>query len=77
LQNKKTIEELRKEIDAVDNQVLALLNERAALVIEVGRLKSAKKGEFHVPSREREIYERLASNNPGPFPNEAIKSVFR
>lgn len=77
MQNKKTIKELRQEIDAVDNQVLELLNRRAALVIEVGRLKSVKKDEFHVPNREREIYERLTAHNRGPFPNEAIKSVFR
>jgi chorismate mutase/prephenate dehydratase len=77
LQNKKTIKKLRQEIDAVDNQVLDLLNCRAALVIEVGRLKSVKNDEFHVPSREREIYERLTAQNRGPFPNEAIKSVFR
>jgi chorismate mutase/prephenate dehydratase len=77
LQNKKTIKELRQEIDAVDDRILELLNSRAALVIDVGRLKSVKKDEFHVPSREREIYERLAGHNNGPFPNEAIKSVFR
>ena len=77
MQNKKTIKELRQEIDAVDDRILELLNSRAALVIDVGRLKSVKKDEFHVPSREREIYERLASHNTGPFPNEAIKSVFR
>jgi chorismate mutase/prephenate dehydratase len=61
----------------VDDRILELLNSRAALVIDVGRLKSVKKDEFHVPSREREIYERLAAHNSGPFPNEAIKSVFR
>ncbi len=77
MQNKKTIKELRQEIDAVDDRILELLNSRAALVIDVGRLKSVKKDEFHVPSREREIYERLAGHNNGPFPNEAIKSVFR
>jgi chorismate mutase/prephenate dehydratase len=77
LQNKKTIKELRQEIDAVDDRILELLNSRAGLVIEVGRLKSHNKDEFHVPSREREIYERLASHNGGPFPNEAIRSVFR
>lgn len=77
MQNKKTVKELRQEIDAVDDRILELLNSRASLVIYVGRLKSAKKDEFHVPSREREIYERLAARNCGPFPNEAIKSVFR
>ncbi len=57
--------------------MLSLLNERAGLVIEVGRLKAGKKADFHVPSRERAIYERLTAANPGPFPNEALRSVFR
>jgi chorismate mutase/prephenate dehydratase len=77
LQNKKSINKLRQEIDAVDDRLLELLNQRASLVIEVGRLKSAKKDDFHVPSREREIYDRLTAGNAGPFPNEGLKSVFR
>ncbi len=56
---------------------MEFLNQRASLVVEVGRLKAGEKRDFHVPSREREIYERLISHNPGPFPNEALKSVFR
>jgi chorismate mutase/prephenate dehydratase len=77
LQGKKTIKNLRQEIDSIDDGILELLNRRAALVIEVGRLKSAKKDSFHVPSREREIYDRLTASNRGPFPNEGLKSVFR
>lgn len=74
---KKSLDELRREIDAVDDRLLDLLNRRASLVIEVGKLKADEKREFHVPSREREIYERLAARNAGPFPGEAIRSVFR
>jgi chorismate mutase/prephenate dehydratase len=73
----KTLQELRHDIDAVDDRILELLNQRASLVIEVGRLKSSEKADFHVPSREREIYERLIGTNGGPFPNEALRSVFR
>ena len=69
--------DLRNSIDSIDNRILELLNERARYVMEVGRLKQAESRDFHVPSREREIYERLAAANPGPFPNEAIRSVFR
>ena len=76
MQNKKTLKELRKEIDATDDLIMEFLNRRAELVIAVGKLKSAEKGEFHVPSREREIYERLTGLNRGPFPNEALRSVF-
>jgi chorismate mutase / prephenate dehydratase len=72
-----TLKELRREIDAVDDRLMSALNERARLVIEVGRLKTGEKRDFHVPSREREIYERLTALNPGPFPNEGLRSVFR
>jgi chorismate mutase/prephenate dehydratase len=77
LTESKTLHALRQSIDAVDDRLLELLNERAALVMEVGSLKTAAQGDFHVPSREREIYERLTNRNQGPFPNEALRSVFR
>jgi len=77
LPDKKTINDLRHEIDALDDMIMDLLNRRARFVIEVGKLKSAKKGDFHVPNREREIYDRLTAHNSGPFPNEALRSVFR
>jgi chorismate mutase/prephenate dehydratase len=77
LQGKKTIKNLRLEIDSIDDGIMELLNRRAGLVIEVGRLKSARKDSFHVPSREREIYDRLTASNRGPFPNEGLRSVFR
>ena len=75
--DKKTVLQLRQEIDSIDDSILDLLNRRASLVIEVGRLKRDEQRDFHVPSREREIYERLTANNQGPFPNESLRSVFR
>ena len=77
MKTKKTLADLRQEIDAVDDRILELLNQRASSVIEVGRLKAGQKSDFHVPSREREIYERLIARNSGPFPSDALKSVFR
>ncbi len=77
MSDEKNLELLRYDIDAVDDRILELLNRRAELVLEVGRLKSRENREFHVPSREREIYDRLALVNKGPFPSEAVRSVFR
>jgi len=71
------ISELRKAIDEIDSQILRLLNRRAELVLEVGRLKAEQNLDFHVPQREEEIYTRLAAENTGPFPSEAVRSVFR
>lgn len=72
-----TIQDLRSGIDNIDDRILELLNERSRIVLEVGRLKSGKNLDFHVPGRERQIYERLLNQNPGPFPNDALKSVYR
>ncbi len=69
--------DLRKRIDAVDDEILRLLNQRGALVIEVARVKKGEKLGFHVPNREREILERLEAQNPGPFPADAVRTVFR
>jgi len=76
-QNTPTIEELRTKIDRIDDQIVALLNERSRVVLDVGQLKSGNNMEFHVPGRERQIYERLTASNAGPFPNDALKSVYR
>ena len=76
-QDTPTIEQLRAGIDSIDNRIVELLNERARVVLEVGKLKSGHNMEFHVPGRERQIYERLLSLNPGPFPNDALRSIYR
>src|SRR5688500_9597246 len=68
---------LRAAIDAVDDELLALLNRRAELVGEVAQLKERLQVPFYVPSRERQIIERLAGANAGPFPTEAIRPVFQ
>ena len=73
----KTLSGLRDQIDAIDDQILQLLNRRAEVVIAVGKAKAGQQREFYVPSREQAIYERLCGQNPGPFPSDAIRKVFR
>lgn len=73
----KSLEKLRSEIDQIDEQLVELLNQRAKVASEVGRLKAGLDREFHVPSREREVYERVARLNQGPLPEEAFRGIFR
>ncbi len=73
----KELDKLRNEIDKTDMEILRLLNERARLAIDIGKIKKEEKLAAHVPQREREIYERLEKENKGPFPNEALRVVFR
>lgn len=75
--NEKSLQELRQRIDALDDQILDLLNQRAEEVIAVGKAKQESRGDFYVPSREKAIYERLAARNRGPFPKDGIRRVFR
>ncbi len=73
----ENLKELREKIDEIDEKILALLNERAKLVIEIGRIKTQNRQDYYSPEREREIYERLTSLNKGPIPNSAIRNIFR
>lgn len=72
-----TLEELRQAIDRLDEQILPLLNQRAALAIEIGRIKKWDGTPLHVPSREREVIDRLSSMNRGPMTPDAIARIYR
>ncbi len=75
----KSLSQLRVQIDAIDNQLLLLLNKRARLASEVGNLKRARAADtsFYVPHRERVIIDRMKEANTGPFPTSAIRPVFQ
>jgi chorismate mutase/prephenate dehydratase len=70
---------IRREIDSIDDQLLDLLNRRAACAQQVAEIKSTA-GEidcFHRPEREAEVLRRVAENNPGPLSREAVTRFFR
>ena len=75
------LDKIRRKIDKIDDEILILLNRRAENVLDVGALKRMEKGskkvKFYKPDRERQILERLTSNNSGPFPNDALKTIYR
>jgi chorismate mutase/prephenate dehydratase len=73
----KEIAEIRKDIDRIDERILELLNKRASLAIEAGKMKVKEKMEFYAPEREREIYEKLTKKNRGPLSNQSLKNIFR
>ena len=73
------LSDYRKEIDRIDDEILCLLNERSKSVIEIGKLKKQKDADanLHTPAREAAIIDRLMRQSRGPFPTEAIRSVYR
>ena len=74
---KTGIEQLREKIDQTDDHILRLLNRRASLAQEVGRIKSQSQRAYYHPGREEEIFERLAKKNSGPFPAASVRPVYR
>lgn len=70
------IKSIRKKIDQLDKEILDLLNLRAGLSIEIGRLKKESDIETYDPLREKEILDFLKSINKGPISNESIGNVF-
>lgn len=77
MQRNSALEKLRRRIDALDNKLLSVLNERGRLAKEIGQVK-AKNGELvFSASRENEILNRLAERNKGPLSNEAVEDIFQ
>ena len=72
----EALQGLRLQIDAVDRELLALLNRRASLSLEVGRVKANTSGPVFRPQRERQILDNLARENAGPLPEEHLRSIW-
>lgn len=69
---------IRARIDAIDAQLLRLLNERASCAEEVARIKQQEGSrQFYRPDREAEVLRRIRERNPGPLPGDAIVRLFR
>jgi chorismate mutase len=67
--------ELRARIDALDVQIVRLLNERARLGLAAGHAKKTNGQPISDSDREREVLVRVA--NDGPFPQDALLALYR
>ncbi len=71
-----SIEDWRSEIDAIDSELLSLLNKRASLAVKVGQSKRLTGVGLCDPAREQEVIERACKQNPGPLDEQAIVELF-
>lgn len=74
------LEEVRVKIDAIDRDLLRLLNERAELVHIVGQIKHAEGLEIYAPEREEKLLRKLAVLNKeqnGTLPEKSIRAIYR
>ncbi len=68
---------LRLQIDAVDRELLALLNRRAVLAQHVGEVKRAEGSPVFRPERERQVIEGLQRANAGPLQGQGVAAIWR
>lgn len=67
----------RAEIDAIDTEILNLLNKRAEIALRVGAAKTKVDTSLCDPKRESEVLERLTKENAGPFDVQSIENIFQ
>jgi chorismate mutase/prephenate dehydratase len=71
------LDALRTEIDALDREIVALLNRRARLGLEAGKAKVRDGRPIADAEREREVMVRVAMANDGPLPQDALLALYR
>ena len=70
------IDRYREQIDAIDKEIVALLNKRAIQSLSIRALKSCKQIELYDSGREEEIFEHLAKRNKGPYTDENLRAIY-
>ena len=71
------LEELRNQIDNLDEKIIELLNQRIEVVQEIGKTKKDSGDEIYVPARERAVFEKITRLNDGPLPDESAHAIYR
>jgi chorismate mutase/prephenate dehydratase len=72
-----SLEDLRKRIDEIDKQLVQLLNERARVVVEIGKLKNKAEKPVYSPDREKEVLAKVTQVNKGPLPDKTLVAIWR
>lgn len=71
------LNELRQKIDALDDDLIRLLNERASLAAEIGVIKNRESLPIYSPDREMKLLRSLVARSTGPLRPEAIRAIYR
>ena len=69
--------ELRGQIDELDAQIVKLLNHRAEVVLQVGKLKQNSALSIYAPHREKQVLDRIRTLNTGPLPDSVLEAIYR
>lgn len=72
-----SLEDCRKKIDALDVQIVSLLNDRIRTAMEIGRLKQETDAPVYVPAREMQVFEKVMRLNKGPLTDAHLRAIYR
>ncbi|NLW86059.1 MAG: prephenate dehydratase [Planctomycetes bacterium] len=76
-ENVPELSALRQSIDDLDRRIVELLNERARVVIQVGKAKQVDGTPIYAPDREQAVLKRIAELNHGPLPQNTLQAIYR
>ncbi len=66
----------RERIDELDRRLLEILNERTAIVEQIGHIKHDLQLAIYEPKREDQVFANVIGQNRGPLPNQAVQRIF-
>lgn len=75
--NQLSLADLRERIDGMNDEILALIQDRAEIVLEIARLKQAGGLPHHDPQREEEMLQALTAKSSGAFGPAELREVFK
>ena len=71
------MEQLRRQIDKVDREIVDRLHERVRLAAEIGQLKNERDEPLYVPAREDEVLQKLCKLGEGPLEDSSLRAIYR
>jgi chorismate mutase len=74
--DEKTLDDCRRQIDALDSELLRLLNQRAAIACEIASIKVASGLPAYDGNRERQVLARVIEKNTGPLDDQSVTDIF-
>ena len=75
-ETQERVRELRERVDAVDQELIEALSERARIVQEIMALKIEAGAPVYDPRREEEILQRVVEYNSGPIYDSSMRDIF-
>jgi len=71
------LDDLRKKVDSIDARIVELINERAKVARQIGKVKQANSEPIYMPSREEIVYRKIDGMSQGPMPRASLRAIYR